>query len=310
MADETGAVATATGAAGSSPAPNTASVASESSAAPATGAPAQSGAHDPAGTGEPPKERWSEILANARTKTRGEVEAEYRQKYGWADQFKTNPYEFVEGWMDQLAQHPQYSPQLLAKAARLLQSRRGAAKDVGEKPTPDVPIMDANGTITGYTYSDKQHDALDEWRWAQREAKLTERFGPLEQMKTALEQQAEHAELQAQSQEHAQTTLTTLRQNPYFKEHEAKVKAALASHEEWGDNVPAAFNHVLPTEILPGLSQTEQRKVVESLQQKASAGTVSPSGAAPPATPKFKSFAEAQRYYSEHPAEAEAMANR
>ena len=253
-------------------------------------------------TGEPPQERWPDILDNARKKTRGEVEAEFRQKYGWADQFQTDPYTFVEAWVDQLAEHPQYQPQILAKAARLLASRRGLTQPV-EDLKADVPIVDANGNVTGYTY---RGDVLDKVL----DRRLKERFDPLEQRAQAQEQREQLATLQQQSWDHASKKLTELRQNPYFKEHEAKVKAALAAHDEWGDNIHAAFNHVLLTDILPTLSQHEQRKMVESLQQKASASTVGPSGAGAATPKKFKSFAEAAAYYDAHPDEGEVLAHR
>lgn len=265
------------------------------------GTPSETAAPAPA-TGEPPQERWSDILDNARKKTRGEVEAEFRQKYGWADQFQTDPYTFVDAWVDQLAEHPQYQPQILAKAARLLASRRGQTQPV-EDLKADVPIVDANGNVTGYTY---RGDVLDKIL----DRRLKERFEPLEQQAKVQQQREQLAELQQHTWAQANDTLTQLRQNPYFKDHEAKVKAALAAHEEWGDNIHAAFNHVLVTDILPTLSQHEQRKVVESLQQKASASTVGPSGTGAATPKKFKSHAEALRYYSEHPEEAEAMAHR
>jgi hypothetical protein len=91
MADETGAAS----AAGSSPAPSTVPSSSpvSSTPAPATVAPAGSdpGTQTATATGEPPQERWSDILASARTKTRAEVEAEYKQKYGWAEGGTVSP---------------------------------------------------------------------------------------------------------------------------------------------------------------------------------------------------------------------------
>lgn len=299
-----------TGASGAAP-PSGASSTAASSDAPASSAasaietPAEShietAAPSPA-TGEPPQERWPDILDNARKKTRGEVEAEFRQKYGWADQFQTDPYTFVDAWVDQLAEHPQYQPQILAKAARLLASRRGHTQPV-EDLKADVPIVDANGTVTGYTY---RGDVLDKIL----DRRLNERMAPLEQQAKMQQERAQLVAVQEQSWKYAHDTLTELRQNPYFKEHEAKVSTALAAHKEWGDNIHAAFNHVLLTDILPTLSQAEQRKVVESLQQKAGASTVGPSGTGAATPKKFKSFGEAAAYYDAHPDEGEALAHR
>jgi hypothetical protein len=116
--------AAAPSAAPSTAAPSAPSAPSTPASATATPAAPPSATSAPAPSGEPPRERWDDILNNTRTKTRSEVEAEYKQKYGWADSFQTDPYAFVDSWMDQLASHSQYGPQILAKAARMLQARR------------------------------------------------------------------------------------------------------------------------------------------------------------------------------------------
>lgn len=316
MADENGGTgSTGTAAASTSAASSTATTSTTSAQpASATATPTASGtaAATTSATGEPPQERWPDILNNARTKTRGEVEAEYQKKYGWADEFQKDPASFVENWMAQLMEHPQHSQRFTTNAARLLASRRGQMQPAAapEKPKPDVPIQDEHGRVVGMAYSADQQEKLDAFNWQQREAKLNERFAPFEKQREEQQQQAFVQEMQAKSNESARTILTELRQNPYYKENEAKVKAALAAHEEWGDNVHAAFNHVLVTDILPNLSHTEQRKVVESLQLKAGAGGVNPGGQTASQKPKFTSFEQAAQYYAEHPDEASVMAKR
>lgn len=265
-------------------------------------------------SGEPPKERWADILANTRTKTEAEVKAkleqEVRQKYGRFDGFDENPYGFTESLIDQLAQHPQYQQQLLAKAARLLQSRRGAQSPVAEEPQPDVPIVDGQGNQTGQTYSAKQLKVWQEWSWAQQQAKLDERFGPLEKLNQRIEQAEQTAQIQEQAVQHSTATLTELRSDPYFKQHEAAIKAEFAAHEEYGDNIHAAYVRVLTRDVLPTLSQTEQRKVLDSLSSKAAGTTVNPGGTASTPPPKFTNFGDALKYYADHPDEAAVMAQR
>lgn len=318
MSDVTGATPSA---AGSSPASSSPAVSSSSSSVEATPASAsvtptaavESGAAPsspsavPSEPGPVPYGRFKEV--NEQLRVAKEFQSKY-ERLSWAEQFEQNPYAFVDSWVDQLAAHPEHQTKILAKAAKLLNSRRGQSQAAAEMPKPDVPIMDGNGNITGYTYSDKQLQARDEFVWSQRQSALDERLGPLEQQMKTQQQREQMAALQQQSWQQAADTLTEMRQNPYFKEHEAKVKQALAAHEEWGDNIHAAFNHVLVTEILPTLSQTEQRKVVESLQQKAGASTVGPGGGGAATPKKFKSFSEAIAHYQAHPDEAEAMAHR
>lgn len=307
-----------TGAAPSSGASTTADTASATASAPAsataTPVDTSSAVSTPAATGEPPRERWEDILTNTRTKTRSDVEAEYRQKYGWADQFHSDPYTFVDSWVDQLAAHPQYQAQILAKAARLLNARRGAqapqASQPTEEPKPNVPIVDGHGNVTGYTYSADQLKVWRDWDWKQKQSALDERIQPLEQMRTAIEHQAQQAVAQQQADEQARTTLTELRQDPHFKQHEAKVKAALMAHPEWGDNIHRAYHHVLQTDVFPTISRTAESNVLGQLKTQAAGGTVNPGQSAPTQTPKFKDFGDALRYFSEHPDEAAAMAKR
>ncbi len=252
-----------------------------------------------------PYARFKEI--NEALKT----ERESRKQYDWVSQFQTDPMPFLEQWLDQTAGHPELGPKVLAKAARMLASRRGAnAPVVSEEPQPNIPIQDASGNVVGYTYDAKQQKAWQDWNWSQREAALNERLQPLEAMRQAEVQRQETQQLHETSMRESQTTLTELRANPVFTEHEAKVKAALIAHPEWGADVHRAFAHVLTTAIIPTLTQTGQKQLLDSLSTKAAGATVNPSGAVASQKPKFKSFDEAMRYYAEHPAEAEAMASR
>ena len=246
-------------------------------------------------------------LENARMKARGDVEREFRERYGWADQFQQDPYPFVEAWVDQLAQHRELGPKMLAKAARLLQSRRGTqAPAAAERPKADVPVVDAQGNLTGYVYSDKQQDALDEWRWAQREASIFERLAPLEQRNAKETKREEIAEAEKKSVSNAVTTLTRMRQSVRFKENEHAFKAFFHEHEEYVDDVQQAWADYLDTVVLP----REQTKVLDHLKTQAAGASVHPGPASASGPPKFKSFGEAARYYAEHAEEAEAMAER
>jgi hypothetical protein len=282
-------------------------VPASATATPAGSAP--SPAPDPTGSsGEPPKERWADILANTRTKTRGEVEAEYRQKYGWADAFQRDPYGFWERTTDHFAGHSQFGPQILAKAARMLQARRGQQPQtpaVAEEPQPDV-LTDTGVPV----YSAPQLKKWQEWNGVQREAALSQRLQPLEQLHQQIQRQAHETQIQETAHRETGAVLKELRQQPHFKEHEAAIKQALAEHDDWGDNVYRAYVHVLQTVVFPTLSQTEQAKVLADLKTKAASGTVTPSGQTPSQTPKFKDFGEAARYYDAHPEEAAIMAKR
>jgi hypothetical protein len=252
---------------------------------------------------EPPRERWDDILNNARTKTRAEVEAEYKQKYQHFEGFDHDPWQWMQGRLKEASGHSVYGPMVNQWAAQHLNSLK--PRTPAEEPQPDVPIVDGNNQVTGYTYSAKQLKQWKDWDWAQKEAQINERFAPVEQRMQHMAQQEQYAQVMQDTNR----TLTQLRAQPYFKEHEADIKQALTDHEEWGDNVHAAYNYVLVTKILPTLSQAERQQVITDLNTKAEANTVSPNSQAVQA-PKFKSFASAMEYYAAHPDEAKAKAQR
>lgn len=309
MADDTGGTASATPAAGSSPAPSTAPASSTPAASTPTSATATSADASAAASSEPgpiPYARFKEVNDSLKTAKA------FQDKFGWASQFETEPYSFVENWIDQLAAHPQYQQQLMAKAARMLQSRRGASQQpqVAEEPAPDVPIVDGQGNVTGQTYSAAALKKWHEWSWAQRETQLSERLQPLEQMRTSIEQQQQRQALQAQATEAAQQTVGKLKQSPVFVEHKDAFAQFFEQHEEYGDDVKGAWWDFYSSTVLPTLSRTEQAKVLTSLQKQAASGTVNPGASAPTGPPKFKDFGEAIKYFDAHPEEAAAMAKR
>jgi hypothetical protein len=308
-----GGTANAPSAAPSTPAPATSAPASAKSgpstpSTPAAVQPAPAGAPapQPPSSGEPPKERWDDILKNARQKTRQEVEQEFQQKYGAYDIFERDPWAAVQAWLDQASDHSIYGPMVQS----YIQKRTQAAKpDFGAEPQADLPIVDANGNVTGHTFSDKQLRQWHDWNRKQQEQEWDERFGRVEKLEQDRQTKEEAAQRWQAALTDANTTLTKLRAMPYFKEHESEIRQLLEQNEAWGDNVYAAYTELLTTKILPTLGQAEQQKVIDSLQNKAAGATVAP-GAAAPGRPAFKSFGEAARYFAEHPEEAEAMSRR
>ena len=110
--------------------------------------------------------------------------------------------------------------------------------------------------------------------------------------------------------------LASLRADPFFTQHEAAIKAEFAAHEDYGDNIHAAYVRVLSRDVLPTLSQTEQRKVLDSLNSKAAGTTVNPGGTTSTQRPSFKKkdgsddWDAALKWFNDHPEDAAAMANR
>ena len=306
--------APATGA-GAPSAPSAAPVAAVPATSAAEPVQATSGSGEPSpqstvtpspGANEPPKERWSDILDNARKKTRAEVESEYRNRYGKYDAFEQDPLRAVTQWLDQASNHSLYQGHIQnwveQYVGKYLESKGGA---VGEEPKPDIPVVDQAGNVTHHVYSADQQRAWHKWQRAQDERGLQQRLKPLEDKLSAYERAEQGRAQDAAAAEH----LKQFDKYPYFTEHKDKVVQAFVDHPEFGNNFHAAYVHVLANDILPKLSQAEQAKVVDSINQKATAGTVNPNQSAV-GSPKFKSFRDAAKYYEEHPEEAAAMANR
>ncbi len=255
----------------------------------------------PAAPNEPPKERWETILKNARDKTRSEVDAEYRQRYGRYDQFENDPWGAIQGWLQQAQGHSLYGPLVKSWAQQQFEQTQQRTAE----PEADVPVYDANGHVTNKVFSDKQLRAWQQWNQQAQQAELEQRLSPLEQQA----ERATQREQQMKAHYDASQTLTKMREMPYFKEHEGDIREALDAHPEYGDNIHAAYVDVMVSKILPQLGQSEQQKVIDQIQNKQTGATVSPTGVAP-ARPAFKNFREAAEYYAAHPEEAKAMSER
>jgi hypothetical protein len=253
---------------------------------------------------EPPRERWDSILQNAREKARQEANTQWEQRFQPYQDFERDPWSAIETWLGNAEKHSLYRDKVKEWVGK-----RGQPAPVPQEPAPDVPIVDGNGNITGKTYSAERLKEWQRWNEAQFQAKFEERFSPLEQRERERQEQAREQQLWDRATSNAKETLTELRQLPYFKEHEAAVKQALMDNPKWGSNVHQAFNHVMMTQILPTLSQAEQRSAIQQLQNAGAASTVAPNSTTV-GTPKFKSFGTAAQYYAEHPEEAAAMAGR
>lgn len=254
--------------------------------------------------GEPPRERWNDILENTRKKTRAEADAEWSQRFEPYQALERDPWTAIQNWLSQAEKHSVYGPMVSKHYESRQQARQPAAE-----PQPDVPIVDERGNVTGKTYSADRLREWHQWNDVQTQAKLDARFGPIEQREQRRAEAERAADIDRRANEYASATLADLRQQPHYTEHEAEIRQALLDHEEWGSNVYRAYMHVMTTKILPNLSAAEAQSTLDSITKQGEANTVTP-GTTAVGKPKFKGFGEAARYYAEHPEEAAAMAGR
>jgi hypothetical protein len=160
--------------------------------------------------GEPPKERWNDILANARTKATQDAQAQFEQQYGWAT--KVNPQEFqqvsqlartlsanpIEGLQQLIAEvrkDPQYDAQIRSLAARALaQGRQPAAP--AEPQMVQVQLED--GSVVSLPRDPQAWLAHQQQQWT---AAMEQKLQPLQQTHEQL--QAERAAAVQQEQRSA-----------------------------------------------------------------------------------------------------------
>jgi hypothetical protein len=139
--------------------------------------------------GQPPQEKWPQILENARTKAAQEATAKFEQDYGWAktidrntlgawtqtaQRMSTDPIGFLSDFMQELQTHPTYGPQLRSQAGRML-----ATGNRDPEPQPDVQIVNEQGQVTGLTYSATALAERDAWNRRQITAAFQQELQPL-----------------------------------------------------------------------------------------------------------------------------------
>lgn len=252
---------------------------------------------------EPPAEKWPQILENARAKATQEATAAFDRDYGWAKQvpreslerfgqiagqMTSDPIGFLNRFVAELQANPVHAAQLRSNAGRML-----AAKQANAEPPPDVQIVDANGQVTGTTYSAAQLAKRDAWNKAQLMADVQKEFGPLKvERDQQIRQQA--ADKKAADEKRALDAVIDDRISQ-VTDHLGIDSSTPAPERD------AMLKHVFALmDADPRLSapraaaqvarQLAQGKVLETLKTKANAQAVNPAGAVVAATSRPKSF--------------------
>lgn len=242
--------------------------------------------------GEPPRERWDSILANARTKARDEALAEHKDALEIITRLRSDLGGTLEQLIDEASADDRYSARIVAKAAALLNARKGQAKADSE-PEPDLQLQD--GTLA---YSADQSRKLQEWNNRQIEKRLGEQFKPLQELQTQFTQTKE-----AQRQAKEAFTIATKRgaqwkTMPFFEDHKAAIlERQQAIYTEMSaagqidpvqapwDALQRAYAEVVTANALPKLQTQQTDSLVASAARKRAASSSDP-GAAAPAQPR------------------------
>jgi hypothetical protein len=235
-------------------------------------------------------------LENARLKAATEAQAQFDRDFGWAKQvpresldrmsqiatdMTRDPIGFIDKYISELSVNPQHQAALRSQAGRLLASARGTQPE--PMPGPDVQIVDAQGNVTGETYSAAQLEKRDTWREQQQAARAQQ----ADRDRKTADQQA--AALSAQTEAKADSIMAELRGIVYGDEAQFETMLKVWNeHPDWSAHQAAL--HVRDTYIEPSRAQKAEAKVLEDLKTKAASQGVNPAGAVVANTSRPTSF--------------------
>jgi hypothetical protein len=231
-----------------------------------------------------PLEVHRKALDNARVK----AVAEFREQSGidkavkFAGQINESATGFWKNYTQELLAHPEHGQVLRSELGRMFGSIRQPVTPQAEPmPEPDVHIVDAQGNVTGKTYSAEQLAKRDAWNRQQVLAEVSKDLQPIKAERAKREADAQAAETAAKVTAATDQHLTRIdkildgRKDLY-----AQVNALMAADDSL-DALDAAFQ-VREQHIVPGQGAEAQRKALESIKQKAAGNTGGHAGAATP----------------------------
>jgi hypothetical protein len=250
-----------------------------------------------ASKGEPPPEKWEKILANARTKAKEEALAANRDHLAVVAELQRDFPGTLARLLEEAAANPQYSEAITAKAAALLNARKQAGK-ANEEPQPDAVMRYEDGT-TEPSYTPAQLRKWQEWRERQVEAKLMQKFEPLQQLQQRFEEHQHVQQAQKVAADVAEERGALWKTMPMFEPNKdailtrqqeiyAEAEAAAKRGEGRFDpiNTPwmalqQAYAEVIGTHALPKLQSQQTDDLVAQAARKRAGSSSDPAASAP-----------------------------
>jgi hypothetical protein len=271
----------------------------DATAAPATEAPAdpakppavESPTPEPA-KGPIPFERHQSALDNARKKAAEAAQATFVKQYGSqlqvVQQLTSNPDVAIPQLYAEWRQSKGLPPEMDASdAGRALAARRGQTTPAS-MPEPDLVGTDGSGRQVAF-YSAEQLARRDAWAQQQMLSQFRQEFAPIQQ---------EYAQTKADREQQARVeqvrtvvgkTLTTWRDKPGFKEHEAEIKVRQAELVDAGEQplvaLGLAYAEIVPSRLASRTQASTQQSFVQQAAQKI-AGSQNNPGQVAPAPPR------------------------
>jgi hypothetical protein len=264
---------------------------------------------DPATTtdavkGEPPKERWDSILANARTKAREEALAEHKNALEIFKSLQSDLPGTLTQMLEEAAGDQRFSDQITAKAAAILNARKAQAKADSE-PQPDAVMRYEDGTQEP-TYTPAQQRKWAEWNSRQMKSGLLNDLKPLLEMKEQIDAHRETQRVTQEAVSVAEKRGATWKSMPFFEDHKGailerqKALFADASQQPGFDAVNGpwellqqAYAEVVQTQALPKLQSQQTDSLVAQAARKRAGSSSDPAASAPAQPRKPRTVDEA-----------------
>lgn len=257
--------------------------------APATSAPAVPSAPVP---GEPPKERWSDILANTRTKVREEVLAEHQRHIEFGKAWEADPIAAARDTLRHLITDPQHGSVAASELGRLLRMVRKGADPTGEAPAapvakpdpePEPDLQTGDGQLV---YSAPQLRKWHDWNARQQKAAFEAEIAPLKQLHQGLQQRAVLGQMWQQTQSRVKSVLDRYAQLPAFQEHRAAITTRVKELFDQGVTDPAealgvAYAQILHGTVVPAAGASAQAQLVAQATKQAAGKSDNPAQSTP-----------------------------
>jgi len=234
-----------------------------------------------------PFDRHEAALKNARTKAAQEATQTFQQQYAphvqLGQQIQAAPVPTVVGLVNELANHPDYGPQIISELARTLGARRGrTASPETDEPQPDLTTAD--GSIR--TYSAEQLAKREAWLKSQWMSEVQQQLGPIQER----EKQQQARERLDTATKDADTrmskVLAPFQALPEFQANRPaiaeKTSALMSDGHEPQVALGLAVAHVLREVVLPSRTAQSRNDLVAEAVKK-STGTTTVPGATPAA---------------------------
>lgn len=230
--------------------------------------------HTTATPGEPPREKWDQILGNARRDTERDTIAKYggvtpdqfvQQHKPHLDALNQNPVGYYN-WLGQQLQARGLMPQPNGQQGAPQAQSQSQAQSM---PEPSLEAVGQDGRRYGAYSADDVKSAIA-FSQQQLLAQLEPRLQPIEELR----KQQESARIDASASQHARELIAEAETWPEWDTLKPKVADIIAKDRR--RSVHSAYQEVYKNEYLPNLKATTRQAVLDELKTAPASQTIAP----------------------------------